>query len=206
MFPEPTELLLMDYSTQSTWTPKSKSNTLTPITNSQTFWHREISHVMNGIIFSVCSTSAIQSHQLSWSDVEKNARRCRWRKSHSKIEADDEFSLVMQRKDSWRACLYCIRKSRENQTWKSISSKLANWAASQNWTNQAAQNGMLIKLGFLKSGNLGQWSSAKETEPIFKRCNKRQRQTLCDMGYVCLLHYKHLYPWWRITQTITLYQ
>ena len=32
---------------------------MTPRTNSQTYWQREISHVMNGIIFCVCSTSAI---------------------------------------------------------------------------------------------------------------------------------------------------
>ena len=30
-----------------------------------------------------------QIHPLSWSDVEKTARRCRWRNSHSKIEADE---------------------------------------------------------------------------------------------------------------------
>ena len=34
MFPEPTELLLIGYSIESIWTPKSKSNTLTPKTNS----------------------------------------------------------------------------------------------------------------------------------------------------------------------------
>ena len=59
MFPEPTELLLIGYSIESLWTPKSKSNTLTPKTNSQTYWPREISHVMNGIIFCVCLTLAI---------------------------------------------------------------------------------------------------------------------------------------------------
>ena len=59
MFPEPTELLLIGCSIESILTPKSKSNTLTPNTNSQTYWPREISHVMNGIIFCVCSTLAI---------------------------------------------------------------------------------------------------------------------------------------------------
>ena len=29
------------------------------------------------------------------SDVEKNTRRCKWRKSHSKIKADDEFGIKM---------------------------------------------------------------------------------------------------------------
>ena len=58
MFPEPTEVLLIGWLIESIWTPKSRSNTLTPRTNSQTIWQREISHVMNGIIFCVCSTSA----------------------------------------------------------------------------------------------------------------------------------------------------
>ena len=34
------------------WTPRSKSNMSTPKTNSQTFWPKGTSHVMNGIIFS----------------------------------------------------------------------------------------------------------------------------------------------------------
>ena len=73
-----------------------------------------------------------QFHQLSWSDVEKNARRCRWRKSHSKIEADDDFGLAMQREGSRRACFYCIRKPVENHIWKSVTSELVEWAATKN--------------------------------------------------------------------------
>ena len=107
-------------------------NTLTPKTISQTYWPREIPHVMKGIIFCVCQHQPFQFHQVSWSDVEKNTRRCRWRKSHSKIEANHEFSLAMQRKVSWRACLYCIRKPGENQIWKSNISELMEWAASKN--------------------------------------------------------------------------
>ena len=59
MFPEPKELPLIGRLTESIWTPKFKANTLTPKTNSQTHWPREISHVMNGIIFCVCLTLAI---------------------------------------------------------------------------------------------------------------------------------------------------
>ena len=70
-----------------------------------------------------------QLYRLFWSNVEKNAKRFRWRKSHSKIETDDEIGLAMQRKDSERATFYCMRKPRENQTWKSISHEPANWAA-----------------------------------------------------------------------------
>ena len=61
MFPETTELLSIGCLMEPTWTPRSKSNTLTPRINSKTYWQKEISHVMNGIIFCVCSTSAIFS-------------------------------------------------------------------------------------------------------------------------------------------------
>ena len=110
MFPEPTELRLFGCSIESIWTPKSKSNTLTPKTNMQTCWQEEISHVMSGTIFCVCLTLVIS---VLWSVLKwcrKNATRSRWRKSHSKIEVDDEFDLAMQRKDSCRATFYCIRK------------------------------------------------------------------------------------------------
>ena len=35
-----------------------------------------------------------------------------------KIEANDKFSLSMQRKESWRASLYCMRKPGENPDMK----------------------------------------------------------------------------------------
>ena len=114
MFPEPTELLLIGYSNESIWTPKSKSNTLTPKTNSQTYWSRETSHVMNGIIFCVCLTVAISVLPivLKWCRKERKKMQVK-RESHSQIEAGDEFGLAMQRKDSWCSCLYCIRKPGE---------------------------------------------------------------------------------------------
>ena len=73
-----------------------------------------------------------QFHQWSWSDVEKNARRCKWRKSNSKIKDDDEFGLTIQREGSERACLDCIGKRGENQIWKSEStSELVECAANK---------------------------------------------------------------------------
>ena len=83
-----------------------------------------------------------QIHRLSWSDVEKNAKRCRWRKSHSKIKANDEFVLAI--KGSKRACLHCIRKPGENQVWESNTSELMNWAASKN--GETCEGRLLIKL------------------------------------------------------------
>ena len=60
MFPEPTELLLIGCSIESIWTPRLKSNTLTPNTRLETYWQKEISHVTSGTIF-ICSTSAIST-------------------------------------------------------------------------------------------------------------------------------------------------
>ena len=89
MFPEPTELLLIGYLIESTWTPKSKSNTLTPKTNSQTYWPRENSHVMNGIIFCVCLTLAI-------SILQNVLRWCR--KERKKIQGKKESQ---QNRNQW---------------------------------------------------------------------------------------------------------
>ena len=90
-----------------------------PKTNSQTYWQREISHVMIGIIFCVCSTWVILVRPivLKWCRKEPQ-EDCRSRKSHSKIEADDEFGIPIPCEGSWCACLYCIWKPGENQTWK----------------------------------------------------------------------------------------
>ena len=99
MFPEPTELLLVGHLIESIWTPKSKSNTLTPKTNSQTHWPRETSHVMNGIIFCVCLTLAISVLQIVL---------IRWRNDFNKIQ---EKSESQQNRDLWWILLPGRRRS-----------------------------------------------------------------------------------------------
>ena len=85
----------------------------TPKTNSQTYWPREISQVMNGNIFCVClNISHFSSTECSEVMSKRTQKRFRWRKGHSKIETDDEFGLAMQRKDSWRATLLLHQKAR----------------------------------------------------------------------------------------------
>ena len=119
MFPGPTELRLNGCSIESIWTPNSKSSTLTPKPTCRhadkgkfyTWW------VESSFVF--VQHQPFQFYRLFWSNVEKNAKRFRWRKSHSKVEADDEFGLAMQRKDSWCATFDCIRNPRENQIRKS---------------------------------------------------------------------------------------
>ena len=165
MFPEPTELLLIGYSIESIWTPRSKSNSC---------WRQEPTrrHVDEGKFHTWWMESSrvfvqhqpFQSHQQSWSDVEKNTRRIRWRKSHSKVETDDEFGLAMQRKDSWSACLYCIRKPGWKPDMKvnylrahGMSSISDQGDLLRTLTHQVAQSGMLTRIGLLKSGNLMNW-------------------------------------------------
>ena len=67
--------------TESIWTPRFKSNTLTPRTNSQTCRPREISHVMSGTIFCVYSTVAISAPSTA-------SKRCR--KEHKKVQVKKE--------------------------------------------------------------------------------------------------------------------
>ena len=48
----------------------------------------------------------------------------------------------------------------------------------------------------------GEWSSAKKTKTILNGCNRRQWKHFMVWECSCLQHCKHLYSWWRITQTI----
>ena len=57
--PEPTELRLIDCSTESVQNQRPKSILLTPKTNPLTCWRKRGSHVMSGIIFFVCETLRI---------------------------------------------------------------------------------------------------------------------------------------------------
>ena len=136
---------LVGYSIESIWTPGSKSSTSTPKTQladlliKGNYTRDEWNHLL--CPFNISRFSSTNCWE---SDVEKNSKRCRWTKSHSKIENDDGFGLAMQRKESWRACLYCIRKPGENQIWKSNTSELADWAASKK--GQSCQGRIFIKL------------------------------------------------------------
>ena len=83
----------------------------------------------------LCLSNISHFSSINFSEVmskRTQKRKCRWRKSHSKVEADDEFSLAMQRKDSWRSCLNCIRKSGETRHASQTPLNSWNGAASKN--------------------------------------------------------------------------
>ena len=158
MFPDPTELFLVGYVIESIWTPKSKSNTLTPKTNSHdmltkgNFSRDERHHLL--CLFNISHFSSAEC-----SEVVSKRTRIRSRKSHGKVETIDESGRAMQWKGSNRAIFYCIRKPGENLTRKSISArKLSSITGRRNTLythiHHAAQNGTLMKLCLLKSGDL----------------------------------------------------
>ena len=140
----------------------------------------------NGIIFWICfNISHFSSAECFWSDVEKNTKRIRWRKSHSKVETNDEFDRAKQWKGSISAIIYCIRKPAEKLDTKvkvlwvrkmrnTIERRDPLFALKEErtdplytHTHQATQNGMLIKLGLLKSGNLMNWWMIERWDPLF---------------------------------------
>ena len=125
-YPEPTELLLIGCSIESIWTPRSKSNTSTPETISQTNWQMKISHVMNGIIFYVCSTSAISvpSIVLKWCRKErKRTKLVRQSKSPEYREIVRRFARGSGSKITRGFSRYrCERQFRGSFTWRTSTS------------------------------------------------------------------------------------
>ena len=157
-----TELLLIGCLIESIQTPRSKSNTLTPRTNSQTYWHREISHVMNGIIFCVCSTSAISNPSII-------LKRCR--KEHKKMQVKKESQQNQSRWWIWshdtawgtRTCLPRLHwKAWRKPHLKVRTYQWARWMSSKQeqgdlwWApaHQTTESGTLTTSALLKSGNL----------------------------------------------------
>ena len=155
--------------------PKSKSNTLTPRTNSQTYWPWEISHVTNGIIFCVCLTLDISVLQivLKW---------CR--KERKKIQVKKESQQSRSRwwiwsRDAAKGLLMCLllhqKKAREKKNRHESQFPLNSRTEQHHRTgrpvytlsHQPTQNGMLIKLGLLKSGNLMNWWKIEQGDLLY---------------------------------------
>ena len=104
--PEPTELPWIGCSTGFIFIPRYTSNMLTPNTNLLTCSPKETSHVTSGITWFACSMVAISVQQaalqaLSKRTLGRNGRR----KSHGKVEADDELesSSASNRPETLRA-------------------------------------------------------------------------------------------------------
>ena len=160
MFPDPTELLLTGDSIESIWIPKSKSDTLTPKTNSQTFWPREISHVMSGIIFCVLSSTncfEVMSRRPQKDSGEERTTA----KSKPMMNLVLRFSertpdvLAFTASESPRKTRYesQLPLSSWNEQ-RQITGRLVLEAHSSSYSEwNADKSGMLTRIGLLKSGN-----------------------------------------------------
>ena len=83
---------------------------------------------------------------------------------HSKLKVDEEFDLAMQGKDSWLACLHCIKKSGETR-WEiqlllslcteqhlrtgrpfrdAYSSDYSEWNIDEKWSSQVWKPGEML--------------------------------------------------------------
>ena len=96
MCQEATELLWIGCVTGSTWIQKIKVDTLKPHINSQTVRPKVISHVTNGTIFFICSTSDISALLAALRTPAWWAAPKRWREGcRSKREKKDVWQIEM---------------------------------------------------------------------------------------------------------------
>ena len=152
MFPEPTELLLIGCSIESTWTQNPN----------QIHWHQEPfrRHTDKGKFhtwwmessFVFVQHQPFQFHQLSWSDVEKNARRCRWRKS----QQQNRSRWWIWSRDTAQGIQTCLPLLHQKARWKPNLKFKYLWARGMSsnqergdlwWAlvHQTTQNGILTK-------------------------------------------------------------
>ena len=157
MFPEPTELLLICCLIESVWTPRpqikctnTKNQLADILTNGKLTWWMESSFVF-------VQHEPCQFHQQAQSDVEKSTRRYRWRKSHGKIKANDEFGIKMNRDASSTTSENLGDTKSESQNvplspWNESRQEQGDlwWALA----HQTTQNGTMTTSGVLKCGNL----------------------------------------------------
>ena len=91
MCQELTEFLLIGCLTESIWTPRFKSGTLTPNTRSQTYWQKASSHVMSGTIFSVVFNII---HFISLTSCSTVAKRIQNQKEDERVVSKSQPAVM----------------------------------------------------------------------------------------------------------------
>ena len=221
------ELRLIGFSIESIRTPKSKSSTLTPKTNLPTYWPREISLVMNGIIFCVCWTLAISFLQIVLKGCRKETQEDA---GEGRVTAKSKPMVnLVPRCSVWT--LDVLPSIHLLWAWQLRSIK-ERWDPLLSHTHQATPNGTLIKTSSSQEWNSdeidGRWhrdtclwttstrtnlllitmiwtltpyaesdvsslsssflhrvnDRVRKTQDLLKTCNKRQRNTFCDLANV----------------------
>ena len=192
------------YLIESFWTRKSRSNTLTPKTNSQTYWPRENftldewNHLLCLINISHFSSPIVLKHQKAWGKPDMKVNFLWACKLSSNVErCDPLYTLTHQATQNGTLIKLGLPKSGDLMNWWKIekgrpvgnrtqqTDRLIVENDKMNSYTDAQSEMSLESRSFLHKGK---WSSAKEAESILKRCNKRQRQTFCDMENVYVFY------------------
>ena len=165
MFPEPTEPLLIGHLIESIWNPKSKSNTLTPKTNSQTYWPREFhtwwmesSFVFNISHFSStdCSEVMLKRTQKDSGEERVTAKsrpmmnmvsRCSARAPDALASTPSE-RLVKPRHENQNASELATEQHRRTGRLveNAYSSSYSEWNVDQNWSSQKWKSDELMEV------------------------------------------------------------
>ena len=90
----PTELLWIGCFTRLIWTPRSKSVTLTPNINSQTFWPKEISHAMSGTFCFICDISTCCTKNFCLISCSATAKRIQEQKEEERVVSKSRFAAM----------------------------------------------------------------------------------------------------------------
>ena len=155
MFPGPAELLLIGFLIESIGTPKSKSSTLTPkkqladILTKGNFTRDEWNHLL--CLFNI-------SHFSSAECSEVMSKRTQRDSGEERVTAKSKRMMNLVSRCSERTPFLWARK---------LSSIIERWDPLKTHTHQATQNGILIKLGLLKSGNLMNWWTIERGDLLF---------------------------------------
>ena len=141
------------------------------------------------------------SHFSSMNSVKamskKNTRRCRCRKSHSNIKADDEFGITIPREGSERACLDCSGKPGANQIWKSeCTSELVKCAA--NRYGETRNAGQFIKLLRMEQWRQVVFSSEEIWWNVEHKYGETRIWQVCHRWWYGLWHGRRIGPFSKI--------
>ena len=172
MFPEPTELLLIGCLMESIWTPRSKSNTLTPKTNSQTYWPREISHVLSGTIF-LCLFNISHFRKPGENQIWKSNTSGSWN------EQQPRTVRLMMGASSSDYSEWNIDEKWSSQEWKSgvmLGARTGRPVGGQQFTQEIDK--FVIKDDDMDSDTATESNISLKSQSFLRRVNDRVRKIL----------------------------
>ena len=158
--------------TESMWTQKFKSVTLTPNINSQTCWLKGILHVMSGTIFFCCSTSAMLApfaapRISAWWAAPQWGRGYKIKRKKQELcpsrDSSDECVFFYCDKFLHRIESDCIEKSGDADSF--VETRQQGWVLNQDHSTQRRR----LKCDTRMHTLAGWWESSGETRRIKKK-------------------------------------